>query len=84
LKVGASKYPPAASPKTIEGKDLNTAVQNVNYNQTLEKTITETATGVVGGSVGAGVGKAANAIVNSTKGVQSTMSKNIKPIVGSQ
>lgn len=61
----------------VEGKSLSVAVQNIDYNQTVEKGITGTITGAAGGAIGVGVGKATSAIVNSTKGVQATMSKNI-------
>ncbi len=59
----------------VEGKSLSTAVQNIDYNQTVEKGITGTITRAIGGAVG--VGKATGAMVNSTKGVQTTMSKSI-------
>ncbi|MCS6975304.1 MAG: hypothetical protein NZM13_12545 [Cyclobacteriaceae bacterium] len=59
------------------GGNLGKAVGNVNFDNTGKKALTGAVTGAVGGAIGVGVGKALGAAANSTKLVQSAMSKNI-------
>jgi uncharacterized protein RhaS with RHS repeats len=59
------------------GGELGKAVSNVNFDNTGKKALTGAATGAIGGAVGVGTGKAIGAAANSTKTIQTAMSKNI-------
>jgi RHS repeat-associated protein len=59
------------------GDNLKSAVSNVNFDKTGEKALVGAIAGGLGGTAGAVVGKGLQAAANSTKAVQSSMSKNI-------
>lgn len=59
------------------GDNLKSAVSNVNFEKTGEKALSGALAGVAGGTAGAVIGKGVQAAANSTKAIQSSMSKNI-------
>jgi RHS repeat-associated protein len=60
-----------------DGDDVKSAASNINYENTGEKAVKGAMTGAAGGAVGAVVGKGLQSVANSSKAIQSTLSKNI-------
>ena len=60
-----------------KGSSISNAVSNINTTNMADKAKTGAVTGAIGGATGGAVGKGLQAVSNSTKVVQGTMSKNI-------
>nr|MBI1229715.1 hypothetical protein [Cytophagales bacterium] len=59
------------------GDNVKSAISNVNFEKTGEKALSGAIAGGLGGTAGAVVGKGLQAAANTTKALQTTMSKNI-------
>jgi len=62
-----------------KGSSISDAVSNISTDNMVNKATKGAFSGAIGGAGGGAVGKGLQVVKNSTKAVQSTMSKNITP-----
>jgi len=63
-----------------EGQSLSEVTNNIDLNQTFDKAKTGAVTGLVGGTVAVGMNGLGTAVVNATKGLQSSMSQTVNTV----